>query len=313
MPDEDCIYFGDTKNMPYGEKSKEQLIEFSDNIFRFFEKQKVKAVVMACNTTSATVYETLKNNYDFKIYPIIQSVTEIFANLPIKKLGVLATHATINSHAYKNGIEKINPDMEVIEHACPEWVKIVEGKLEDKPESIAVIKQDLEQLLSQNPEKIILGCTHYPYLLDILKNFAPEEMFINPAEAFAKYIKDNLAKLNLLSSDTSPAFEKFYVSGNPENFKAAASIFYDVKFTEQISLNQKWAHQFTGIEEKAVLFGVKICDYKWIPKTQRAIVVDPLYKQTHLFNVYSVDINGKEYEFAAGEFSNGVWGFYTIA
>ena len=237
LPLEDCVYFGDTINMPYGEKSKEQLIKFSDNIFRFLEKQGVKAVVMACNTTSATTYETLKNNYNFKIYPIIQSVTEIFANLPIKKLGVLATHATINSHAYKNGIKNFNPDMEVIEHACPEWVKIVEGKLEDKPESIASIKEDLEKILSYNPEKIVLGCTHYPYLINILKKFAPEEMFINPAEAFANYIKEDLKSLGLLS-DSSKGTEKFYVSGSPEKFKSAASIFYDVNtLPQKIILN----------------------------------------------------------------------------
>ena len=69
------MYFGDTKNMPYGEKTKEELITFSKKIFDFFEKQGVKAVVMACNTTSANVYDTLKNNYNYKIYPIIQSVT----------------------------------------------------------------------------------------------------------------------------------------------------------------------------------------------------------------------------------------------
>lgn len=141
MPQENCIYFGDTKNMPYGEKNKDQLIKFSEGIFNFLGKQGVKAVVMACNTTSATVYDTLKDNFDFKIYPIIQSVTQILAELPVKKLGILATHATINSHAYKNGIQKINPDVEVIEHACPEWVKIVEGKLEDRPESISAIKK----------------------------------------------------------------------------------------------------------------------------------------------------------------------------
>lgn len=237
LPNEDCIYFGDTKNMPYGEKSKEQLIEFSDNIFRFLEKQGVKAVVMACNTTSATTYETLKDNYGFKIYPIIQSVTKILAELPIKKIAILATHATINSHAYKNGISKINPEMQIIEHACPEWVKIVEGRLEEQSESIAAIKSDLDEVLRQKPDKIVLGCTHYPYLIRQLTEFAPEEMFINPAEAFAKYIKEDLSKKGLIA-ETANGTEKFYVSGSSENFKSAASIFYDVKtFPEQIILN----------------------------------------------------------------------------
>lgn len=237
LPDENCIYFGDTKNMPYGEKSKEQLIKFSRGIFEFFEKQGVKAVVMACNTTSAVTYDILKNDFDFKIYPIIQSVTKIFAELPIKKIGVLATHATINSHAYKNGINKINPNIDVIEHACPEWVKIVEGKLEDNPESLNSIKTDLETVLKQNPEKIILGCTHYPYLINILKQFAPEEIFINPAEAFAKYIKADLEKAGLIA-EKATGTEEFYVSGNPQNFINAASIFYDIKkLPQQTILN----------------------------------------------------------------------------
>lgn len=238
LPAEDCVYFGDTINMPYGEKSKEQLIQFSDNIFKFLENQGVKAVVMACNTTSATTYETLKNNYNFKIYPIIQSVTKILAELPVKRLGVLATHATINSHAYRNGITKINPHMFVAEHACPEWVKIVEGKLENKPESISAIKSDLAEIMQSGPEKIVLGCTHYPYLLDILKEFAPQDLFINPAEAFAQYIKSDL-EANGLINENGNGTESFYVSGSPENFKSAASIFYDVKeLPERVILTQ---------------------------------------------------------------------------
>ena len=222
--------------MPYGEKTKEQLIEFSSKIFEFFKEKGVKAVVMACNTTSATTYDVLKNDFDFKIYPIIQSVTKIFAQLPIQTIGILATHATINSHAYKNGINLVNPDIKVIEQACPDWVKIVEEKLEDKPESMTAVKKDLEAVLKEKPEKIILGCTHYPYLLNILKNFASEDTFINPAEAFAKYIQADLEKANLLSNPNTGK-EKFYVSGSPQKFINAASLFYTIKdLPEQIIL-----------------------------------------------------------------------------
>ncbi len=222
--------------MPYGEKTKEQLIEFSSKIFEFFKEKGVKAVVMACNTTSATTYDVLKNDFDFKIYPIIQSVTKIFAQLPIQTIGILATHATINSHAYKNGINLVNPDIKVIEQACPDWVKIVEEKLEDKPESMTAVKKDLEAVLKEKPEKIILGCTHYPYLLNILKNFASEDTFINPAKAFAKYIKADLEKANLLSNSNTGK-EKFYVSGSPQKFINAASLFYTIKdLPEQIIL-----------------------------------------------------------------------------
>ena len=94
--------------MPYGEKSEEQLIEFADKIFKFFEEKKAKAVIMACNTTSAVTYEKLKDNYNFKVYPIIQSVCSTIAKLEnVKKLGVIATPATINTHTYYKEIKKI--------------------------------------------------------------------------------------------------------------------------------------------------------------------------------------------------------------
>ena len=236
LPAEDCIYFGDTKNMPYGEKTQEQLINFSDSIFKFFESQGVKAVVMACNTSSAVTYNVLKDKYNFKIYPIIQSVTEILAQLPVSKLGVFATNATINSHAYRDGILVINPNIKVFEHACPQWVKIVEERREHDQESIDKVKADLECMLKFLPDKIVLGCTHYPYLINILKTFVAEDIFINPAIAFAEYIKNDLSCENLLCNDKI-GFEKFYVSGHPHDFINAASIFYNIKkMPEQVKL-----------------------------------------------------------------------------
>ena len=229
LPNENYLYFGDTKNMPYGEKTKEQLIEFSDKIFKFFEEKEVKAVVMACNTTSATAYESLKNNYNFKIYPIIQSVAKIIGNMDIKRVGILATIATINSKAYSREISKYNPKMEILELACPQWVRIVEEKKENDKDSEELITKKLAEMLWYSPEKIVLGCTHYPYLLNILKKFAPEETFIDPAEYFAKAIMEDLKENNLLNPSTNKGFEKFYVSSSPENFKKAGSMFYEIK------------------------------------------------------------------------------------
>lgn len=234
LPYEDCLYFGDTKNMPYGEKSKTELIKISNKIFKFFEEKNVKAVVMACNTTSSNVYDTLKNNYNFKIYPIIQSVTGILANLPVTRLGVFATHATINSHAYSQGINRKNKKMEVIEIACPDWVRIVENKTETKLESIEKIKSRMDEMLLCSPEKIVLGCTHYPYLINQLERYVPREMLINPAEYFVKFIKKDLVENNILSDKTTGGYEKFFVSANPEQFKTAGSMFYEVKTTPEL-------------------------------------------------------------------------------
>lgn len=227
LPNENYIYFGDLKNNPYGEKSKEELLKFTDEIFKFFEKKGAKIAVMACNTTSANVFEELKDNYKFKIYPIIQSTASVIAKLPIKKIGVLATAATIKSGAYAKELKKYNPDLEVFELACPPWVKIVEENTQELPESVEKIEYYLKQMLENKPDKIILGCTHYPYLMETLKKLAPEELFIDPSKAFAEFVKTDLKANNLLSDNTdrTPS-EEFFVSANPKKFKEVASIFY---------------------------------------------------------------------------------------
>ena len=203
LPNENYLYFGDTKNMPYGEKTEAQLIEFADKIFRFFETKNAKAVVMACNTTSAITYEKLKNNYNFKIYPIIQTVCSTLAKLDgINSLGVIATPATINSHAYSKGIAKYNKNMNVYELAAPNWVRIVEEHRIHQPQSIEQIKEILEIMEQNNPDKIVLACTHYPYLLDVLKKFMPEDKFIDPALYFAQNIKEDLEKKQFIRKRT---------------------------------------------------------------------------------------------------------------
>jgi len=229
LPNENYMYFGDLKNIPYGEKTKEQLIEFADRIFKFYEKKGVKAVVMACNTTSASVYESLKDNYGFKIYPIIQSCAKIIAGMGVEKIGVFATKMTIETQAYSKELKKHKSNLEVFELACPEWVKIVEDKTQDKPENIALVELYLKKMLKNNPEKIILGCTHYPYLLDILSKFAPRKVFIDPSEYFAEFIKADLRKNNMLNNSDKPGYEKFFVSANAEHFKVASSVFYPLK------------------------------------------------------------------------------------
>lgn len=234
LPNENYIYLGDLKNFPYGNKSYDELLEFTTKNFDFFKEQGVKAVVMACNTTSATVYEKLKDKYDsFRIYPIIQSTASVIAKLPIKKIGVFATEATIKNGAYARELKKHNPDLQVFEIACPSWVKIVEEKLQNEPASIEQVKFYLDKMLENNPDKIILGCTHYPYLLEVLEKFAPRELFIDPSEYFAQFIKADLEANNLLSKNREGS-EKFLVSANPESFKEASALFYALKELPEI-------------------------------------------------------------------------------
>ena len=226
-PNENFLYFGDTKNLPYGEKTKEELIEIVKEIFDFFEHKEVKAVVLACNTTSATAYDVLKDKYSFKIYPLIQIVSGCVAkNNNYSRIGVMATQATINSHKYKTELTKNKPDIQVYEQACPLWVPIVENQITDYDEKTA-IKEYLDNILPFNPQKIILGCTHYPYLLDKLAKYTPRDLFINPAEIFAEYIKDDLYKNNMMSKKENGSI-KYFASSEPEKFKNNAKMFMEI-------------------------------------------------------------------------------------
>ncbi len=233
LPNENYVYYGDTLHMPYGEKTKEQLIEYSDNIFKLFEDMNCKAVVMACNTTSSVIYEDVKNRYSFKLFPIVQSVSEILSKLPINRLGIFATRATIESNAYQREIAKYNKNKQVFGQHCPNWVHIVEENALKEPKNIEIVRNDLEKMLLNNPEKIVLGCTHYPFLLEILSQFAPKDMFIDPAESFAQKIKDDLEKDGLLNCEKEH-YERFFVSSNPQLFQQSAKMFYDVKETPEL-------------------------------------------------------------------------------
>ena len=234
LPDENYIYFGDTINLPYGSKTQDELVEITRRIFDFLKSKNVKAVVMACNTTSALTYEILKPYYDFKIYPIVQTVAKEIALQGHNKIGVFATQGTINSHAYKKEISKYS-NAQVYEIACPEWVNIVENELQEDEKSIQNIKLKLNEMIENNPDKIILGCTHYPYLLGVLSKFADTNKFINPAKSFAEFICEDLEKSNLLCHKMLHE-HKFYVTSNPKQFANASKLFYKVQEIEEVKL-----------------------------------------------------------------------------
>ena len=225
---ENCIFFGDLKHSPYGNKTKDELVSYSRAVFDFFKEQDVKAVVMACNTTSATTYPIISKEYDFKIYPIIQSCAKIIAGLGHKKIGVFATESTIKSGVYESEIKKFNKDITIYPQSCPSWVGIVEGHLQEDKASIGIIKNDLDKMLKNEPDKIILGCTHYPYLIDTMSKWVDKSIFVDPADYFAEYIVNDLRKSGLLNDRVGKGSEEFYVSANPDKFKIASEMFYKV-------------------------------------------------------------------------------------
>ena len=226
LPNENTIYFGDTIHLPYGNKSKEELIGYAKNILDFFNNKGVKAVVIACNTSSAQAYDSIKKLYPFPIYPIIQCCAKGVSDMGVNRVGVFATVATVNSGKYTQELTKYSSDIQVKEMAAKNWVGIVEETGENLEQDRKNIKNEIEEMLKFRPDKIILGCTHYPYLMGEFAKYAPRELFIDPAQIFVDYIKDDLAKKGLLNTSFETGEEEFFVSSNPEGFVKNAELFY---------------------------------------------------------------------------------------
>ena len=235
LPSESVVYYGDTIHLPYGDKSKEELISYARNILNFMSKKQVKAVVIACNTSSAQAYDTIKDEYDFPIYPIIQTCAKGLSVNNYKRIGVFATEATVKSHKYTDELKKYNLKVQVKEIATKNWVSIVENVGNNLEEKRKNIKFELDEMLEFNPDIIILGCTHYPYLMSEFTKYAPKELFVDPSVVFVKYIKDDLYRKGLLQlNNAEQTIEQFYVSSNPDDFVRNAKIFYEVKTLPEI-------------------------------------------------------------------------------
>lgn len=179
-PNNEYFYFGDTLNLPYGEKDKETLFKLASNTIDFLLTKKVELIVIACGTVSSNVYQELKNKYDIPIINIIDSTIDYLKNKDYKQISVLATKATIKSHVFKKQLPN------VIEQECPEFVNMIETNTFNNPNNLNIIKNYLDNI--KISDAIVLGCTHYPILEDIIKSYLPNKDIIN----MGKIIADNL-------------------------------------------------------------------------------------------------------------------------
>ncbi len=225
---EDYIYFGDTKNVPYGTKTKAEILSFTREIMQFFIKKKVGTAIMACNTSSALVYEDLKKEFSdkIKIYPLIQKAAPYLKDEKAV-IGVISTEATARSQAYTREILKYNQYAKIVEIPCQNFVQIVEKRLYNDVSSLQYIKEKMDYMMNAGCKKVILGCTHFPYLVPVFKKFAHDIEFLDPAKFLIQTIKDEL-NIRAPQRETPSTF-RFYVSDNPENFKKSGSLFFNIE------------------------------------------------------------------------------------
>ena len=225
LPGESLVYFGDTARVPYGTKSKNTVCKYSRQIAKFLLTQKVKAIVIACNTASALAMEELEQMLDVPVIDVVQPGARMAAvSTRNNKIGVLGTRSTIQSGIYERYLHKINPELTVVSKACPLFVPLVEEGLFEDRITEDVVDRYLHDMKEYEIDALVLGCTHYPLLRGVIGREMGETVkLVNPAYETAKSLKDMLKENNLLASGEKKAKHEFFVSDGVEQFLSFAN------------------------------------------------------------------------------------------
>lgn len=227
MPDENIIYFGDTAHVPYGTRSKEQITEYVMNDVKFLSGFDLKAVVIACNTADSIAREKVEAEYPLPVFGVVEPASEKAAKTTENnKIGVIATNATVGSGAYERKIKAFNPDALVFSLACPLLVPLVEEGRFKKGDKVIekVLTEYLTPLGEQGIDTLVLGCTHYPLLHDIISDIMPGVNIISSSVAAAAKLKASLEEMDMRSG-TAESDRKYFVSDNAEYFEKLATVF----------------------------------------------------------------------------------------
>lgn len=229
LPNEDIVYFGDTGRVPYGTKSRETVTRYALQDIDFLKSKDVKMVVIACNTVSAILTAEITDAFDFPYVSVLMpAVNAAVKRTRNGKIGVICTCATAKSGAYETNIRKLLPDIAVITKACPLFVPLVENGWFQKDNKVAalVAEEYLAPLRALSIDTCILGCTHYPYLHDIIDNtFENKVALIDSGRETAAVVKTALEQKGLLSDSEAPGKYSFFVSDSVETFSELAGKF----------------------------------------------------------------------------------------
>ncbi|WP_042277249.1 glutamate racemase [[Clostridium] dakarense] len=226
LPNEDIVYFGDTARVPYGSRSKDTIIKYTFQAINFLLSKNVKAIVIACNTATARALKEANEKYDIPIIGVIEAGARTAAYSTKNKIvGVIGTEGTITSKAYNLEIEKIDKDIKIIDKACPLFVPIVEEGWSNTDIATLTAKRYLDELIKQDIDSLVLGCTHYPILKRTIGEVVGEKIkLVNPAKETAIDLKKILENQDLMNNNSKVSYE-YYVSDIPEKFANIAGEF----------------------------------------------------------------------------------------
>ena len=223
------IYLADVARNPYGEKDKKEIRNIAIEISNWFKEKNLDALLIACNTTNACALDILQNTLKIPCFDLITSVSSTIIS---NSIGVLATTATVKSSFYKNNILKIRPDIKVFQQSCPEFVTEIEKISIDYKKINYLADLYLEPLLKKNINEIILGCSHYPLMHQILrKKIASEIKIIDPSIALINDLNYYFYPPKIYNNSNKYDNVEFFATGKIDQFS--------IKVTNWLKINKK--------------------------------------------------------------------------
>jgi len=245
LPKESIIYFADIARQPYGTKTNEEIENFVLEICRFLEKQKVKLIIIACNTADAFGLTLAQKTFDIPIIGVIKPGAQAAVrDSRNKKIGIIGSKGLINSKAHRKFLKSMNSDIQVFEQPSdPSLVPfaVEEGKIYTSSTK-RLVKEHLYSLQKENVDTIILGSTHYPFLKEVIREvIGAKVILIDPAEETVQQAKKLLFAKNLLYNGKKEAVYKFFTSGDPAKFKTIAEqlIRRKISFVNKLNLEKE--------------------------------------------------------------------------
>lgn len=244
LPQEKILYFGDTERCPYGPRKREEVRQFTQEIVRYLTTFPLKALVIACNTATAAALELIQEQVDLPVLGVIApGARAAIRGSRHRRIGVIGTEGTINSKAYEKELRQLDGRVYIASHPCPALVPLVERGIGDPVAARQVVEASLTPMQGLDLDTLILGCTHYPLLTDLIQEVMGENVsLISSAEETARQLGRVLQSAGLLAGKeaSSPQpYHRFFTSGEPEYFRSLAERWLQQEIVvEQVSLDE---------------------------------------------------------------------------
>ncbi len=228
LPNENIIYFGDTARIPYGGRSRNTIMKYAAQDIAFLQRYKIKMIIAACGTVSSVLGDKSDADgipFTGVLMPTCRTACKVTENM---RVGVIGTAATIRSGSYTEMINRMNPEISVYANPCPLFVHLVENGYTDRYNKVTrlVAEEYLEPLKNQNVDTLIMGCTHYPIIKDIIQDIMGENVtLISAGGEAARYTLECLTEKNMLADRSEKGCNRFYVSDSVELFRENAECF----------------------------------------------------------------------------------------